>query len=695
MKRVVLLAILAGMLLAGWWLARRSDGTAPASAGAANRPNVVLVTIDTMRADRLGRGQLTPHLDRLASAGAVFQNARTTVALTLPAHVTMMTGELPPAHGVRENGVPFAKDRPTLARVFRDAGYRTGGFVGAYVLDRRFGLDDGFEHYDDRIRRDPDAPARLEAERPGAEVLDAALAWLAGTPAASPFFLWVHLYDPHAPYEPPAEFLTQARGNAYDGEVAYADAQVGRLLAWLEGRGLLQETIVAVTGDHGEGLGEHGELTHGMLAYDSTLRVPLIIAAPGIAGRQVITMPVSHADLPGSLLALASVPGVGDGLGRPGLPGLQSQAEGEGSYAETEYPRTAGWHPVAALAGGRWKLVLTSEPELYDVQQDPAETRNLAAERPRVTQDMTARIHELQRVTAAAGVRTVSPEAAERLRALGYVGFAPAGPVPTDAPNPARVIEAWDAFEAALSLVTAGRARDALPALEGLAVRFPDGPVFQATFARALKDAGRAREAVQVYRRAVDRWPSDATLFHDLAVAARAAGDRQEALRAEQAALALNPGSPSSLNGLGLLHIEEGRPSEAAAFFERATKGDPNHPSYWTNLGNAWRELGNMEGAESAYRRALDAEPGHADAANGLGVMRVQDGRAADAVPWFERAVAASSDFHEARLNLGIAWQESGQPERARSVYRDLIARAPPGSRERQAAQELLSALGR
>ena len=268
------------------------------------RPNILLVTIDTLRPDRVQR-RLTPTLDALAEAGLRFTRARTAVPLTLPSHVTIMTGLLPNEHGVRKNGERLAPTVPTLAGRLQAAGYKTGAFVGAYVLDSRFGLARGFDRYDDRVRRNPESIERLEAERRGSEVVDAATAWLADV--TTPFFLWVHLYDPHAPSEPPPEFRARAGGNPYDGEIAYADAQVGRLLELVRKRGLESSTIVAAAGDHGEGLGEHGEDTHGMLAYDSTLHVPLILKGPGVSARTVVA-PVTLVDLASSLLRRAGVP---------------------------------------------------------------------------------------------------------------------------------------------------------------------------------------------------------------------------------------------------------------------------------------------------------------------------------------------------------------------------------------------------
>jgi arylsulfatase A-like enzyme/Tfp pilus assembly protein PilF len=647
------------------------------------RPNVLLVTIDTLRADRLDRG-LTPNLDALAARGTRYMRARTTVPLTLPSHTAILTGTLPPQNGVRENG-DVLKVRPMLARAFQQADYRTGGFVGAYVLDRRFGLAGGFDTYDDRVPRSASSDARFEGERRGNLVADAALAWLQQR-SAEPFFAWVHFYDPHAPYDPPQEYLQKAGGNAYDGEVAFADAQAGRLLEWLRTSGLEASTIVAVAADHGEGLGDHGEQTHGMLAYDSTLRVPLIVFTPGGTGRRVDTN-VSLADLAGTLLQAAGVR-VPDGM-RSGPLGQGGEA-----YAETIYPRAAGWHALSVLAFDQWKVVLSPEAELYDLRADPAERHDLAGEKLATVAAARRRITELAGA-AGAEARTAAPgDAAERLRAPGYV---PGGGAAIDdaAPNPVRGIAAWNTFERLLSRLAGGDARGALPELTRLARHYPDAPVFQATYARALKETGRPLAAVELYRRLVSRWPRDAALYHDLAVAAQAAGMPAEAARAEQASLALQPSNAAAADGLGLLLMDRGATADAVRAFERATEDDPSNAVFWANLGSARRAAGDLTRAEQAYRHALDVDPRAAAAANGMGALLLQQKRAGEAIAWFERALAGSPRFAEARLNLGIACQESGHTDRAIEAYRRVLADAAPGSREYGAASQLLGALAR
>lgn len=690
-------------------------------AGAPPQPNVLLVTIDTFRADRLGTG-IAPALDRLAASGVRFTAARTAVPLTLPSHTTILTGLLPPVHGVRENGVDALSDtHPTIARLLKTAGYETAAFVGAFVLDRRFGLAQGFDTYDDQIPRDLNATERLEAERPASAVVDRALAWFerrapARAPSPqppAPFFVWIHLYDPHAPYNPPAEFRARTR-TPYDGEIAFADAEIARVFEWLRAHGQIDRTLVAVAGDHGEGLGDHGEAKHGMLLYDSTLRVPLIIASPRRPAA-VRDEAVSLVDLAPTIVRAAGVtpPDAMKGRDLLGVLGAEvrgAEARGAGAddfYSESEYPRVAGWTPLQALTDGRWMTIRAgASTEVYDLQNDPGEQQNVVGTQATIAAAMTARIDVVRaraKDQATTGGPAISKDAEERLRALGYVAGSPRTSSATGGENPATRIATWNAFEEALSRLNEHRP-DALTTLNTLATANPDAPVFQTTYARALKDAGRVMPALAVYRQAARRWPTDATVIHDLAVAARdaalgtngpaARALRDEAARAEQAAVALAPDTATAYNGLGLMAIDDSRPREAVAEFERATALDPNNASYWTNLGNARRGSGDRQGAEQAYRRAIEVDPKTADAANGIGVLLVEAHRPADATSWFERALTAAPDFVEARLNLGIALQTAGDTNRAADAYRLVLAARGNHPREKDAAAKLLAGLG-
>jgi choline-sulfatase len=657
------------------------------------RTSVVLVTIDTLRADRVGPA-LTPAIEALAHRGVRFTNARSNVPLTLPSHASILTGLVPPHDGVRLNGVHRLKDgTSTLARVLQSGGYRTGAFVGAYVLDSRFGLDQGFDVYDDEIPKREGATGSLEAERRGDVVGARAIAWLRSLPDdGRPFFLWMHLYDPHAPYTPPPEWLARANGQPYDGEVAFADAQLGALLSALQATGRRERTLVVAAGDHGESLGEHGEADHGMLLYEAALRVPLVMAGPRV--------PAATRDEPVSLVDV--VPTV---LGRLGLPapavdgrdllaGAAPTAQRE-VYAETEYPRAAGCSPLRALVGSRWKYIGgPARPELYDLAGDPREAHDLAAEQPATVDSMGPRSAAIAGEAVATADTPAPAEVAERLRALGYVATASsAPPAGAEAPSPVTVVRDWSRFEGALADLRSGQVPRALSTLAVLVREHPEAPVFQASYAQALGETPRTAEALDAYRAALRRWPQDTMLLHGLAVAARGAGRAEEALKAEQAVIAIDPTHAAAHNGVGLLFAGAGRFAEARAAFERAVALDPSAVSYWTNLGNARLSGGDPAAAEAAYREGLRLDGTSADAANGLALVLVSTGRADAAIPLLEGVLAAAPEFHEAWLNLGKALQATGNASRAAEAYRRVLARAPRDSGTRRAAAELLASM--
>ena len=637
------------------------------------QPNVLLITLDTFRADRLGAR--TPNLAKLAASGVKFDETQTPVPLTLPAHASILSGLLPLHHGLRNNGVGvFPSDRETLATALSRGGYRTGAFVGAFVLDHRFGLNRGFEVYDDEVVRDPEKDLTLEAERRGSEVVDRALQWL-GAGDARPTFTWVHLWDAHAPYAPPAP-----HEQSYDGEAAYVDMQVGRLLAAID----RTKTIVVVVGDHGESLGEHGEATHGLLLYQSTLHVPMLIAAPEVQPR-VVREAVSSVDLAPTVAALA-------GLDWPKVDGrdLFKDAPPTDLYAETQYPLTFGWTELSSLRANGKKLIAGGSPELYNLAGDPREQRNLAAEDRRTFFDLTAKLEALRATAVAATNATVDEETKAKLASLGYVAPAPVrgnGP----RPDPKSMTALFVRFE---------KARDAraVNELQELVRKDPGNPVFRATLANVLRQRGASGDAVALFREAVALAPSDADAWYNLGVALTESGKRDEALAVLRESARLDPRRAATLNALGILHIEQGELPRAAETFQRAIELDPRDARGWNNLGNAARALGRAAEAIAAYQKAIQLAPRYADPHNGLGVLLVQQQRAAEAVASFDAALRLQPDHYEAQLNRGIALQESGNGPAAAAQYRALLEKLPPGrahDAQRDAARTLLSSLSR
>jgi choline-sulfatase len=602
-RRHLLLALAAVAILAAAGslviLRSGSGGTDSLPARSVAHPNLVVVTIASLRADRVGRG-LMPAIDGLAARGLSFANGRTVAPLTLPAHVSLMTGLFPARHGVRLDGTGrFDGAHPTLAHMLRDSGYRTAAFLGAQALDRRFGLADGFDVYDDQIGGEANADSDLEAERPANSVADRAIEWLQKAAPDHSFFAWLHFHDPHAPYHPPAEFLQRAHGQPYDGEVAFADAQLARILDALRKGGHAADTVVVVVGDHGESLGEHGEPTHGMLVFEPVLRVPIVLAGPGVPVAQRLDG-ASLVDVLPTVLQLLGKPAPAS---LPGADLLKRDRRGTDLYAETEYPRVAGWSPAYSLVEGRWKLIQSPDNKLFDLETDPNEQRDVANDHAQMVTAMAARIEQIKS-TAAEGAAGVPSDVAARLRSLGYVASTSLPGLASSAPDPAVVIDAWRSYEDAQAAALARDYTRALPLLERLTRTHPESVVFESGYVNTLRLSGNARAAFAAAREAVSRHAGDPGLFHALASAARAAGVPDEAMRAEQAVLTLAPDDPAAHHGLGLLAMDAHRFAEAATAFGRATTLDPNNARYWTDLGNANRDAGNRAAAAQAYRQA-------------------------------------------------------------------------------------------
>jgi len=665
------------------------------------RPNVLLVTIDTVRADHLGvygyRDAETPNLDRLAREGLRFDEAISAVPLTLPSHATILSGLLPPHHGLRNNGAgSFPAARETLATRFSAAGYRTGAFVGSYVLDHRFGLARGFDRYDDEIARDPSAGGPLEAERPGREVVDRALAWL-GENDSRPFFAWIHLYDAHAPYDPPEPFRSRHPGKPYDGEVAAVDFQVGRLLDWLDRARAEKTTLVAVAADHGESLGEHGELTHGFFVYEPTLRVPLILRGARLAAGRVVATPVSLVDLAPTLAGLAGSPLTGAPDGRDLSSNLLRGGEPSAAdlYSETEYPRIFGWSGLAAIRRKSLKYIESPKPELYDLARDPKESRSLADPgAPRA--DLAAVVAAFRREAAVPEKPAGDRESAAKLASLGYISGSPS-PAPRGAlRDPKDVIGAFRRFEDAHWDLVGGRVEPARQKLLEALRSDPDNPVFLDSLGLAYRRLGDFPAAIRIYRRAVELSPGDADTRYDLAVTLKEAGRIDEALAAARDALVHDASRPDALDILGIALLAKGKPEEALEQFDRAAALDPRDARTRNNRGNVLRELNRPGEAEAAYREAIALAPRYADPWNGLGALQVEGRRFGEAVASFDRAIALAPDEHEARLNRGIALEMAGDLGAAESAYRDFLAAAgtdPNFARQRRVASQLIARL--
>jgi arylsulfatase A-like enzyme/Flp pilus assembly protein TadD len=664
----------------------RPENTPALSPAQLRGANVLLVTIDTLRRDRLGAygnaSGLTPSLDRLAASGIVYTHAYSHAPLTLPAHTSILTGRTPRSHGVHDNGT-FRLDEgvPTLATALKAAGYRTGAFVGAFVLDARFGLNRGFDEYDDRYPHDAGAPTFRFTERRADQVLDPALAWITRLPdpaaaaaRPAPWFAWVHLFDPHAPYDAPPEY--RAGRAPYDAEVAYTDAMLGRFLDRLRAAHALDRALIVVTADHGESLGEHGETTHGLFAYNSTLAVPLVVAGSSIAPGRV-NAPVAHADILPTVLDLAGVapPGGLDGRSLVTAPADDRAI----AFEALDASLTRGWAPLTGIIEGHFKYIELPTRELYDLAADPGEQVNLA-ERDAAHRDALARA--LARIDAApaAGSQAapLDPDAAARLRALGYAsgGTMPRKDAYTAADDPKTLVALSERFNAALEAFNAGRPSDALAGFTAVLRDRPDFLTARTSASTVLLSAGRAADALTLLRGAPPAQAGSPQLLAKVGAALREAGDLRGAAAAFERARAAGDQNPDLLNDLGVVYARMGRADEGRAMFRELLRRDPGAASAWYNLGILELGASRPDRAAEAFGRAVKADPAYGDAWQGLGAALVRADPAAAVDAWRHAERLLPHDY-DLLFNLGMTLASGAHPAEALPYLHRFVSEAP------------------
>lgn len=646
-------------------------------------PSIVLITLDTTRADRVGSRldgkPLTPNLDVLARSGTRWSSALTPSPLTLPAHCSLMTGLDPPAHGVRDNGVAsLPPDVPTLAAALSRRGYSTGAVVASRVLDRRFGLARGFDAYDDAMVAEQIGEQGYP-ERDASAVTRAALAWASKRPAGRPYFLWVHYYDPHAPYEPPGGWKGADAERRYAGEIAYVDREVGRLLAGLPDAG---RRIVAAVGDHGEMLGEHGEKEHGVFLYRGALEVPLMISGPGVARGRVVPAPAGTRGLAATLLGLAGFRDDASSFG-PGLP-VPGEA-GDPVYSETDMPASAyGWSPLAAATDARFRFIAAPRPELYDLEADPAESRNLWGQEAEAARRLQRVVAEANRAARRGAAAPGSPELAESLRQLGYLSGASgrAGSI-----DPKDGIRMLDELEQAKALTRQGRAREAVERLEGLVKRNPGNVPFLARLAEAQAAAGETGKAVETVGRALELNPGLDFLHLQLARLCVEAGRSEEARASYRAALDLNPRFAPAWLGLAELAARTGPPGEELRILREGAATGTHSGALLARLAQVELSAGDVASADRHAGEATRLLPTFAAGWWVAGEAAEKLGRTGEAIQRFERAASLGLDDPRALLHLGKLLLEAG----SRAAARTYVERAavlgegtPPGEEARR-----------
>lgn len=697
---VVLVAIVA--IAASWMVLRTLErwiSPEPIRSGVCGGCNVLLITVDTLRSDRVGAfggpPGLTPNLDRLAARALRLTRAYSSAPLTLPSHASIMTGTSPPAHGVRANGLfRLGADTPTLATVLKQNGYRTGAFVGAFVLDARFGLNRGFDVYDDRYGEKHAGDDTEGAERRAEDVIKPALAWInqqspinPQSPIPNPqWFAWVHLYDPHEPYRAPEPYASQHE--PYDAEVAYTDAMIGKLLDDLTAKGQLERTLVVVAADHGESLGEHGERTHGVFAYDVTLRVPwLVWARPRITGRR-FDGPVRLIDLAPTVMDLVGVAWPHSIEGRSVLQAVNGRdTSGPAAYFEAmDANLTRNWAPLTGVVSGGYKLIDLPIPELYDLAADPGETTNLAArggENDRV-RTLTALLRnttaELSARGAPAAAVTLNAESRQRLQALGYVASS-AGPRPRvygDVDDPKTLIGASNDLNRALAAFKAGSPREAMSAVRAIIAQHPGFTTASGVLASMQHDTGDLRGAIATLEDLVGREIADQSVMVVLAGYLQEAGALEKSIGILDAVVASHPDYADAYNSLGVAYSRAGRHDRARAAFRRVLDLDPTSATTYENLGVDEAGAGDLGAAAADLARALELDPRLPGAHNALAAVCLRQGRQPDAIAHWKTAVQLDPRMYDALYNLGTVLHSLGRTDEARPYLERFVNEAPP-----------------
>jgi arylsulfatase A-like enzyme/Flp pilus assembly protein TadD len=713
------------------------------TATATPQTNLLLVTIDTLRADRVSaygyEAVETPALDRLAAEGVLVEDATVQCPQTRPSHVTIFTGLYPYEHGVRDNYSPaLAPEFPTLATILSESGYEAGAFVGAYPCSSDSGLGRGFSRYDDPFSGGKQATTRENrVERRAVEVVDAALEWLR-RPRRQPFFAWVHVFDPHHPYDPPAPFSRRYSGRLYDGEVAYSDSQLARLLAFLDEAGLTDDTLVVVTSDHGEGLGDHGEQEHLFFLYDSTLQVPLLLRWPGVlpAGARIRGQFRSVDLLPTLLDLLGLPPAHGSGTSRAGNLCTGDRLPANESYAESLYGSLHfGWAPLRALRAEGWKYIEAPRPELYRVVEDVGESRNLVDGEAGVAANMRERLQGFDPGEERAAAVELPTDAGvmERLAALGYVTSSPAGSEAEQAADPKDKIGEFQSFRRvvreAIGLFRQGDFDHAIQVLTPLsqAARFSFNVEYY--LGMSLFEKGRYGEAIKPLERAQELLPRFAPNYAYLARTHVQLGQLGEAREVLERGLSVAPQNVELLAELGSLLLRQGEPASARQYLEKARsldagnahlplllsstyraegdvakalaevrealRLDPQLVDAWNLLGILLGASGDEAGASAAFRSAQELDPEHPDALFYVAAVELRAGRASEAVPLLERLLEKHPKYPEAEKLLQLARQaEGGDAVRVRVIQvgaRDLAERIA----RRLAAGERLESLAR
>jgi arylsulfatase A-like enzyme/Flp pilus assembly protein TadD len=635
---------------------RSSKQEQPVAGTAKLRPiNVVVVTLDTLRADRLGcygyKRIETPSLDRFASEGVLFENATAQTPLTPPSHASMFTGQYPNRHKVRNTGgFVLQSSSTTMAEIFQQQGWDTAAFIGASVLKKLFGFSQGFAVYDDQMPKPNDRLAREYPERPAADVVNRAVAWL-NTQSGKPFFLWVHLFDPHLPLTPPEPFRTKYAGRLYDGEVAYVDRELGRLFEAIGKKSPADKTLIAILSDHGESLGDHGEFTHGVFLYESTMELAFLMKGPGVPAGLRVKQQARTIDLLPTVLDLLGGRATPETQGVSLVPAFGGKPAGtDYSYAETLYPKmNMGWTELRAVRTNRWKYIRAPKPELYDLEKDRDESSNVIGQHPEEVRKLE---DYLKKVAAAGGgvnekieTSLADQKTLDALKSLGYLS----GHTPREFQLTGEGIDPKDRISTLKLIMVAAGAESGLP----LARR------------------------IELFRKGLEQDPTNPSLVYHLGGELEKAGRYDEAKKLYLDSIGKGFKSGRLHSRAADLYLREGNKDAAIAEYEKAAQINPSDVESQVNLATAYLEKGRVADSERIFHWILASGEQNAAAYNGLGLIAVQRQEFQAARANFEKAVQIDPDIVEAHMNLGLLYQMAGDIPRARTSFQTFVAKAP------------------
>ncbi len=708
-RAAVAIVFLPALMLSGAGCGGGDDG----------RPlSLIVISIDTMRPSRLGcygnDAIETPHIDQLAARGARFTNCMASAPLTLPSHASILTGQYPFRHRVRNNGrYVLGDERESIAEILKHKGYETAAFVGAFPLAAKFGLSQGFDRYDDEFQEAINKVQEYE-ERSADRVVDAALAWL-DEKGEEDMFLFVHFFDPHFRYEPPEPFLTKYASNPYDGEVAFVDQEIGRLLAALREKGIDRRALIVLTGDHGESFGEHGEMSHAIFVYDATIRVPLVLLWPDRVSESipwargsVVDDLVRTIDIAPTALALLEAPPLaeaqGVNLSRPGALGTIENAYSESFASKEDY----GWSPLRSIRTPEWKYVMAPRPELYDLVNDPGETVNRIDEETAIAERLASELQAWVTEDKSRGTNEAKPlddETRAKLEALGYATRG-GNPRVSEAalPDPKDRIGIADEVYDAEGLSTAGRYDEAIAMLEDILARDasnhrawkllgdaymqvgdlasarkaldkgletePDNPFLLISDAHFYSLSGDYDTSNEILRAVIAMHPKHEGVHGLIAENYMAVEDWEGAIREAVMETEKNPASVSSWNSLGAVYSLSGDQDRAIETFRHAIEVDPTDARSHFNLGNVHMDRGESDRAIASYQEALRVDPGFVEAYQNWSYIEAEAGRMEKAVTLLQKAIRVDPTYSNSYLLLGNLSRKARAYDAAIKHYR-------------------------